>query len=140
MKLTEQQKEIRANALLLAEFEGYEVDKDSHYGNIFYSEDNERTAIDTAYHNSWHWLMGVVKKIDDIFHTWHVKSNDGDETLEKWYEAYPHFHLNYSEDTTFVSSQISDVYKEVVEFVNWFNENNAKGLNLNQILGQSTII
>ena len=64
--LTKEQTIIRDNALLIANFEGYETENESTYGSIFYSEDNQRTAIDTAYHNDWNWLMAVVKKIENL--------------------------------------------------------------------------
>jgi len=123
MKLTKEQKEIKENAILIANFEGYRAENESFYGSIFYSDNNERTAIDTAYHNSWNWLMPVIEKIDDILHDWLIKTHEGEDTIEKWYEAYPHFHLEYKEDTVCVSTNILEVYKEVIEFIKWNNKN-----------------
>lgn len=94
-------KDIIDNAVLIARFEGYEAENESTYGNIFYSEDNERTALDTAYHNSWNWLMPVVSKISDEKH-WSLNA-----TLE-W--------LSENQDRDGLYS-IEDVYQAVVEYI-----------------------
>jgi hypothetical protein len=63
-ELSDKQLLIRNNALLIAKYEGYEVEENSTYGEIIYSEDNIRTAIDTLYHESWDWLMPAIEKIE----------------------------------------------------------------------------
>ena len=98
---TMKDKDIIDNAVLIARFEGYEAENESTYGNIFYSEDNERTALDTAYHNSWNWLMPVVSKISDEKH-WSLNA-----TLE-W--------LSENQDRDGLYS-IEDVYQAVVEYI-----------------------
>ena len=102
MQLTERQKEIRNNALLIAKFEGYRVDETTLYGSIFYSDNNQRTAIDTAYHNSKKWLRPVLKKITKI-----LIDNVG--------------RLGYF-DKCLLSRDTEVRYFAVVEFIQWYNE------------------
>ena len=102
MQLTEEQKQIRNNALLIAKFEGFRVDEKTRYGSIFYSEDNQRTAIDTYYHNSERWLKPVLDKIEDILFNNVGKIGYYDESLE--------------------SDDIETRYIAVVEFIKWYNE------------------
>lgn len=108
MELTTEQLKIRNNALKIAKFEGYEVEEDSIYGNIFYSDDNERTAIDTGYHNSWEWIMTVVYQClliteDREWHEWDISIA---ETLR--------------------SVDIKIVYDEVLKFIEFCNKENVK--------------
>lgn len=49
---------------LIAEFMGVKSYEASGYTNFVYSEDNHRTEVDLAYHDSWDWLMPVVEKIE----------------------------------------------------------------------------
>lgn len=49
---------------LIAEFMGIKSYEASGYTNFVYSEDNHRTEVDLAYHDSWNWLMPVVEKIE----------------------------------------------------------------------------
>jgi hypothetical protein len=102
MKLTNEQKEIRKNALLIAKFEGFKVEEESVYGSIFYSDDNERTAIDTAYHNSENWLNPVSDKIDKILFDNVGKFGYSDECLH--------------------SDDLEVRYIAVVEFIEWYNK------------------
>lgn len=124
-ELTKEQIIIRDNALLIAKFEGYETEENSIYGNIYYSEDNERTALDTAYHNSWDWLMPVIKKIDSY----------ANEKLS--FSKFDDYRTNWAMINRPSKYDIDNVYKQVIQFIEWYNGNK---LNENQKIGQSTII
>lgn len=104
MELSVEQLKVRANALKIAKFEGYDVNKDSLYGDIYYSDDNERTAIDTAYHTSWEWLMPVVAQCITIA---------SESEMHDW-EA------SLGESLTSVT--INVVLKEVLEFIDFYNK------------------
>jgi len=125
MELTKEQKKIRDNALLLAEFEGYEVETESTYGNIFYSEDNQRTAIDTAYHTLYgRWLKSIIDKIEEVLENLLSQANTGDNNLlDEWYKAYKHKHLVYESNKVVISVNVNKVYKEAIKFVKWYNLN-----------------
>ena len=95
---------IIKNAILIAQFEGYETEDESRYGNIYYSDDNERTAIDTAYHEELKWLNPVSEKIDKILFDNAGKLGYSDECLK--------------------SNDIEVRYQAVVEFIEFYNNQN----------------
>ena len=96
------EKTIIKNEILIAQFEGFEAVDNGGYGNIFYSEDNERTAIDTSYHSSWDWLMPVME-----------------ECLCKLNMDDRHYHAIHD---ALWSIKIENTYKEVVKFIKFYNE------------------
>jgi hypothetical protein len=96
---------IKNNAMLIAKFEGYKVDDQSTYGAIYYSEDNERTAIDTAYHTDWNWLMPVV--------TLCIPITDDIHTDVDWYTALV---------DGLITQDIEQTYNTVVEIIKQFNK------------------
>ncbi len=66
------------NNRLIAEFEGFETYEGNGYVMVHYSDDNERTIVDTYYHSSWDWLMPVVSKCRE-------ESNEEDSHWEAIY-------------------------------------------------------
>jgi len=88
----------------IATFMGYESYEFRGYTMFVYEENNHRTDIDLHYHTSWDWLMPVANEI--------IKSRD--EQNEDWDLT----NLKYSLQTT----NIDLVYKAVVEFIKFYNQ------------------
>ena len=73
------------------------------------------------YHSSWDWLMPVVEKIEKLYYAVIITQNTctiqasimGDRTVISKQIS------NYDEDNT----KLSNTYKAVVEFIQWYNEN-----------------
>ena len=92
--------DLRAkNNVLIAEFMGVKSYEAFGYTNFVYSEDNHRTEVDLAYHDSWDWLMPVIQKCFD-------NSEDGDMQYIMHYLMVVDF---------------NNTYKEVVQFINQYN-------------------
>ena len=100
------EKTIIKNAILIADFEGYVAIDNGSYGNIFYSENNERTAVDTYYHCSWDWLMPVVEKCLSSYEINDKHYNDIHDAL--W------------------SINIKETYKSVINFIIYKNNKDEK--------------
>lgn len=100
------------NNKLIAEFMGNHTDE---YGNdvyvpkemMFNSKSKCMQGIfefnECKFHTDWNWLMPVVVKILDI-------SLESD-SMEPYYNI------------TDSIPNIKETYKEVIEFINWYNEN-----------------
>ena len=68
------------------------------------------------YHDSWDWLMPVVEKIETILHddsTVHIEYN---RCWIDHYEAWAIIDVVHN-------SRLEAVYKAVIEFIKWYNEN-----------------
>jgi hypothetical protein len=109
--------DLRAkNNVLIAEFMGVKSYEASGYTNFVYSEDNHRTEVDLAYHDSWDWLMPVVEKIDEV---------SDENTLFKvehnraFVEDIENYHIFID---VIASSRLEATYKAVVEFINQLNK------------------
>lgn len=115
-------KTLEENALLIATFEGYKTFHENGYWQIHYSEDNERTAIDTAYHSDWNWLMVVVEKIEEIAltDTATCKVHRFRVNME-----YNQCHIIDTKTDDIVGEgevgKLDSTYKAVIEFINWYN-------------------
>lgn len=94
---------------LIAKFEGHQINFGFKRDGILFF--GEHISIDKLkYHKSWDWLMPVVKKISEFKDIQKYKESEG------WL-AY------YSLETGLFEVDIERVYKTVVEFINWYNEN-----------------
>ena len=82
---------------LIAEFMGVKSYEASGYTNFVYSEDNHRTEVDLAYHDSWDWLMPVIDKCYQEHMSKHIA--DAVMTCDK-----------------------DKAYQSVVEFINQLNK------------------
>lgn len=91
---------------LIAEFMGIESYQFRNYNMFIFDEDNHRTEIDLHYHTSWDWLMPVVSEIKTI-------GNIGD----RFYEGLDRL------DTSIMEVDIELAYKNVVDIIEWYNEN-----------------
>ncbi len=109
-------RERAKNNKLIAEFMGGKSYEASGYTNFVYSEDNHRTEVDLAYHDSWDWLMPVVEKIDEV---------SDENTLFKvehnraFVEDIENYHIFID---VIASSRLEATYKAVVEFINQLNK------------------
>jgi hypothetical protein len=90
------------------------------------------------YHSSWDWLMPVVEKIESSGNIWSEigHSTIGTKTrreIIKWCAFYTenHHDLVRSDCSTEItrcegSTKLEAVYKAVVEFIKWYNQQNTK--------------
>jgi hypothetical protein len=81
---------------LIAEFMGYEVKHNKCYSPKY----NDGTIAPMQFHSSWDWLMPVIEKC--------VRT--GDDT-DKWDNIF----------NTLTTLSIKEVYEEVVEFIEDYN-------------------
>jgi hypothetical protein len=125
---------IMENNKLIAEFMGYEIQKDpterffGRYKSLIGAWHKE---IDLAFHHDWNWLIEVVKKIEKTT----IRETHG-QFNENECEAT----ISISIENTFCQilsngaflneiisingeSKIEAVYSACVEFVKWYNEN-----------------
>ena len=115
-------KQIEGNRII-AEFMGLtpESTTDNRYHNTpnrFYKYDTDHWKVSNTcrpetmqYHISWDWLMMAVIKIEENLE-YNVEINHNNCTIT-------HF------ETVFGQTKIEAVYNAVIEFIKWFNENNA---------------
>lgn len=102
------QDEIIAGNKVIAEFMGY-----TFIGDHFYHKDKGRGTWfkHAKYHCSWDWLMPVCKKLDCL-------AEDKTIPFSKDYE----FHCDLLDDTVTREYSIAPVWKEVIDFIDWFNK------------------
>ena len=107
--------EITENNKLIAEFMGLMSQSLSNDGQFPVFEDPYSgeyvESIELSYNESWDWLMPVVEKIltdPDIAYL--CQGGEGDKYYEDLHDAV-------------WSINIEEVYKAVVAFINWYNEN-----------------
>lgn len=92
---------------LIAEFMGIESYRFRNYNMFIFDEDNHRTEIDLHYHTSWDWLMPVVSEIKTI-----------GNIRDRFYEGLDRL------DTSIMEVDIELAYQNVVDIIEWYNENN----------------
>ena len=100
---------------LIAEFMGVKSYEASGYTNFVYSEDNHRTEVDLAYHDSWDWLMPVVEKIEGL----------RDENGNAYRFTIDMCNAQIEEANIEIlggAFKIDTTYKAVVEFINHINK------------------
>ena len=125
---------IMENNKLIAEFMGYEIQKDPterFFGRYKSPIGVWHKEIDLSFHHDWNWLMEVVKKIEKTT----IRETHG-QFNENECEAT----ISISIENTFCQilsngaflneiisingeSKIEAVYSACVEFVKWYNEN-----------------
>ena len=120
---------IEENNKLIAEFMGvfhqlgtYHLPQHKRYEKIGAKIELYDTFLleDLSYHTSWDWLMPVVEKIEnlDCLYDFTIDKNRG--VIKTKLSADNVFRFN---EDYFTSSKLEIVYKAVVEFINWYNEN-----------------
>jgi hypothetical protein len=98
---------MKSDNELIAEFMGLERAK-ANRDYFFIQEYSAYVAPDNIlYHKSWDWLMPVVEKIAEI------SAEKKGQTIDKAFELI---------DSLPITSKLEWVYKGVVEFIKWFNQ------------------
>ena len=73
------------------------------------------------WNSNWSWLMPVCYKISEYIKDIYLieeRSNDVEDILRLFHNG-----LSYTQDDLKVSTNIKDVYDDVVAFIEWYNEN-----------------
>lgn len=117
-----EEKEILEGNRLIAEFMGGKYDKDTNFpihpndiwlpthGIVNYTTINIGYGKILLYHSSWDWLIPVIKKIREIINV-ELNVDSFEEIRERKLTLNPY---DYN---------IEQVYKAVVEFIKWYNQN-----------------
>lgn len=125
--------DIQASNRLIAEFDDW-VAGYGGKGSPYYSKESTFVPAiclleNMKYHIDWSWLMPVVEKIESLYdENISVKIFDSrcDIELVTQYAVAHDFHI-----PTFYEredSKIKAVYKAVVRFIQWYNQQSAKTL------------
>ena len=104
---------IQENNKLIAEFMGEPIEID-YEGTPLYDG-----WKDLEYHESWDWLMPVVKYCTDLTRNFEYDS----EHYLYWQNEL--FHPDYML-AEFIENDISSIYSRVVEFIKWHEERKTK--------------
>lgn len=118
-------KEILEGNKLIAEFDGWILTDEFPDKNRTYTK-NGNLELDTTfkYHTSWDWLMPVVDKIEKkgciIEISYSIVCMCRICIIGKKYEKA----FNIINDNNGGIQPISAVYKSIVEFIKWYNQNN----------------
>lgn len=118
-------KEILEGNKLIAEFDGWILTDEFPDKNRTYTK-NGNIELDTTfkYHTSWDWLMPVVDKIEKkgciIEISYSIVCMCRICIIGKKYEKA----FNIINDNKGGIQPISAVYKSIVEFIKWYNQNN----------------
>lgn len=120
------QEQITQNNKLIAEFM-----KVSTPNGLVFEDVNTGEIHTIKYHTSWDWLMPVVEKIEDLMdnidayefsigrHCVIVRAKNR-STGEKFYFSLDYFDYDFGSGERV---KLYTVFKAVVEFINWYNEN-----------------
>lgn len=94
--------ETTENNKLLAEFMGRVIPEEQ----LEFYDENPTTHY---YHSDWNWLMEVVDKVysSDIYYDKYIDYNGS----------------MFSSGQIELSANIDHVYKQIVEFIKWYNQN-----------------
>lgn len=80
------------------------------YRDIKFIDSFDLYAVEFKYHSSWDWLMPVIEKC--------LKINEENlDDWEKYYEAI---------DDSFYQINIEQTFKEVLNFITWYNNQKRK--------------
>jgi len=118
---------ISENNKLIAEFMGWKernLPVSFGGGEIWISQHKTSTFCskigEEMFHESYDWLMPVVEKIKTLVYKedFKVKGSLGERI--KCVQLYTNIFL------TFKDCNIATTYKTVIEFIEWYNENNKK--------------
>ena len=112
---------------LIAEFMGYETDNievtmPENFREVYRFESAPSDFFsstlfklqDCKFHSSWDWLMPVVEKIESLGHGVTIYRKGCHINNEASFSVNGFKH----------SSKIEQTYKAVVEFINWYNQQN----------------
>lgn len=108
--------------LLIASFMGYETYKYRGRTMIIFADDNHRTDNNMCYHESLDCLVPVLKKIEDLLYASYVDTdNTVQDFFNKWMEKDTKT-LQYTNDQLKFGTDINEVYDDVIDFINFYNE------------------
>ena len=97
---------------LIAEFMGLQLEQDQE--RLFISGLGTK-LINETFNKDWNWLMGVVEK---IYQT------------DLYYDKYIDFNSSMIDSGKIkLSTNIQNVYNQVVEFIKWYNEQQISAKN-----------
>ncbi len=93
-------------------FFGEPYNKDIEQWEVFF--DTLYETKDLAYHTDWNWLMPVIRKIEELGNDVLITTN--------------YIQIAFDEGEQFIviddlNIKINSVYKAVIEFIKWYNEN-----------------
>lgn len=101
------------NNKLIAQFMGKDVLYETH---IHHETTSKTKVTKMQYHLSWDWLMPVVEKIESCFDGSVSVTIDGDDVNIEYSMTYRHNVFGYT--------KLESTYKAVVEFIEWYNQQN----------------
>ena len=103
---------IAENNKLIAEFMGYEIQKDPterFFGRYKSPIGTWYKEIDLAFHHDWNWLMKVVEKIYQTY---------------SYYDKYIDYNSSqFTSGKIELSTKIESVFVDCLEFIKWYNQN-----------------
>jgi len=65
------------------------------------------------FHSSWSWLMPIIARIETISYS--------NKNIAGYFEKKTYIH--FVNGSIYTTVDIDGVYKEVIEFINWYNKN-----------------
>lgn len=106
--------ETTENNKLIAEFMGWKIGHpellELRWGNEWFEGRDKKTTKGYLHFNSdWNWIMEVVDKVysSDIYYDKYIEHNSS----------------MFSSGKIKLSANIDHVYKQIVEFIKWYNQN-----------------
>ncbi len=108
-----------ADNKLIAEFMGIEIDP---VGLTSYDSKGRKriNEVDLEYETSWDWLMPVVEKIESFERT---LVNIYSDATKIWVDDFDSNELFATTMSGNKDDKIGHVYRAVVEYIKWYNEN-----------------
>ena len=113
---------LKKDTRMIGEFMGLDMNnvKDGYRSEACYYDDSVNVFYFLDYHKFWRLLMPVVAKINSIV--------QASEKAQEYFEQNkPYDYMMYVAGDVVVTSDISCVFPEVVEFVKWYNKNVKDG-------------
>jgi hypothetical protein len=116
------QTQIEQSNKLIAEFMGFtyvnDAPEDFPHGYYTHEEGNWFTVDEFGYHLSYNWLMEVVEKIETMDYGFKICRKVVEVYIDSTKE-----NIIYCKE----NSKLESLYKAVVEFIIWYNENKQNG-------------
>jgi len=74
------------------------------------------------FHKSWDWLMPVVEKIESEFCSSNIHYYSAGMMKQEYVVEFLGYNIDY-DNSQYDKSKIKAVYKAVIKFIKWYNEN-----------------
>ena len=109
---------------LIASFMGgvFKITRSIPYEETARVNDGIYGADELNYNESWYWLIPVLKKIDELLYASYV---DVDITVQDFFNKWMEMDtktLQYTNDQLKFGTNIDEVYDDVIDFINFYNE------------------